>query len=151
MFGCHILIHVCIIGWSAKKKHTSDFDRIRRSCWGSLSDTTQKKFELPRWKGRRAGGSERARSFEKKVFFCFFQLIIMTCDLWNSTKKLQFEFLHFSEPPPAFSDQNSDLYQGVKKVQIAKIEFLFFKKNAIYGRSTTNSRPKNFFSSEKLI
>ena len=29
---------------------------------------------------------------------------------------------------PAFSDQNSDLYQGIKKLLIAKIDFLFFKK-----------------------
>ena len=36
---------------------------------GSLCETIQKKFALPRWKGRRAGGSQRASSFEKKNVF----------------------------------------------------------------------------------
>ena len=54
---------------------------------GSLSETTQKKFELARWRGRRAGGSQRAPSFEKTMFFCFFQLVKMAGDFWNSTKK----------------------------------------------------------------
>ena len=40
-----------------------------------------------------------------------------------------FEFRKLSEPPPPpFSDQNSFLYPAVKKLQIAKIGFLFFKK-----------------------
>ena len=39
---------------------------------GSLSKTTQKKFELSRWRGWRAGGSQRAPTFEKNVFFLFY-------------------------------------------------------------------------------
>ena len=96
---------------------------------GSFFETIQKKFELSRWKkGRRAGGLQRAPCFEKTVFFCFFQLVKMTCDLWNSTKKVQFEFLLLSEPSPASSDQNSALYQGVKRLQIAKIQIFYFSK-----------------------
>ena len=31
-----------------------------------------------------------------------YQLVKMACDLWNSTKKVQFEFLHVFEPPLSF-------------------------------------------------
>ena len=58
----------------------------------------------------------------------------MACDLWNSTKKVQFEFLHLSEPPSAFSDQNSDLSQEGQKVADRKNrKFLFFKKIQLKG------------------
>ena len=60
------------LGWSVKK----NIPRILTTFGGvvgSLSQTTQKKFQLPRWRARRAEGSQRARSFEKKnVFFFFF-------------------------------------------------------------------------------
>ena len=96
----------------------------------SLSETIQKKFELPRWRARRAEGSHRAPSFGGKrvFFFCFFQLVKMARDIWNSAKKVQFECLHLSEPLPSFSDQNSDLYPEVKKLQIVKIESFYFSK-----------------------
>ena len=113
LFGspiCQLYPHFCVfcdnttctLGWSAKKK--KNIPRILTKFGGvvgSLSETTQKKFELPRWRRRIAGGFQRAH-FEKNMFF--FQLVKMACDLWNSAIKAQFEFLHLSEPPPVFSD-----------------------------------------------
>ena len=92
------------LGWSVKKNVPGIVTKFG-TVVGSLSWTTQKKFELPRWKGKRAGGSQMAPSFGKTwFFFCFFQLVKMACDLWNSFKKVQFEFLYRYEPPPTFSD-----------------------------------------------
>ena len=77
----------------------------------------------------------------------FFQLVKMACDLWKSPKKVQFEFLHLSEPTPAASDENWALCQELKKLQIAKIEFLYANK----GPSTSNTHPKKFFTLEKCV
>ena len=95
---------------------------------GSLSGSMKKKFDLPRWRGRRVGGSRKAPSFEKNVLFCFYLVVKMACDFWNSTKKVQFEFLHLSELLPCFSDQNSFFYPEVKKLRIAKNESFYFSK-----------------------
>ena len=138
------------LGWSAKKNIPRILTKFG-GVVGSLSETTQKKFELPRWRGRRAGGSQRAPSFEKNVFFCFFQLVKMACDLWNSTKKVQFEFLHLSEPPRILLGSKLRPLPRGQKVADRKNRVFIFQKNTIKGPSTSNTRPKNFFSSKKLI
>ena len=63
---------------------------------GQYRRLLRKKYELPRWRERRAGGFQRSPFLKKTVFF---QLVKMACDLWNSTKMVQFQFLHLFEPP----------------------------------------------------
>ena len=98
---------------------------------GSLSETTRKNLSSLGGAGRKLEvpiGHLLLKNKKKNVFFCFFQLVKMTCDLWNCAKNVQFEFLHLFEPPSSFSDQNFLLPRGQKVADRKNREVLFFKK-----------------------
>ena len=76
-YGVTIGQGVYILGWSAKKNIPQNVTKFGEVV-GSPCETTQKKFEPPRWRGRRAGGSQRVPSFEKNRFF--FHLAKMAFD-----------------------------------------------------------------------
>ena len=83
---------------------------------GSLLETIQKKFELHRQRGRRAGRSLRTPSSEKKTSFFF------RCNLSFYTS--------LNQPHPSQIKTHS-FTQGSKSCRSLKSSFYFSKKNAI--------------------
>ena len=61
---------------------------------------------------------------KKTCFFCFFQLVKIVYDSRNSTKKVQFEFLHLSEPPSSLL--------GSKLRPLPKSQKIVDRKNRVF-------------------
>ena len=104
-----------------REKNILDFDQTLCNCWITIWHYP-KKFQLPRWRWRGAGSSQRVRYFKKMRFFCFCQPVKMAWDSWNSTKKkaVWVSTLLWVWTTPFFSDQNSFLYPRVEKLHTAK-------------------------------
>ena len=90
--------------------------------------------------------------FWKNAFFFCFSLASQSGFRFMEQhyKKVQFEFLHLSEPPPAFSNQNSDLYQGLKSCRSQKSKVFIFQRNVIKGPSYHNNAPEKFFQLREM-